>query len=635
MHLLFSIVVGCPLYVMSVSVMLHYQEGEDKVYCFHCLVSNRRHYPISLNQEDAFIKTGFSDWKRALEKFKKHQLSHSHRQAVDFIMNTTKNVGEMVQKGYAEQKAENRQILLTIFNCVRYLGRQGLALRGDFKDEEKSEIDSNLMQLLLLIAVYNPPISKWLKKSQNKFTSPGIQNEMLNMMALSILREIRSKVADKWFTIMVDETTDLSNTEQMVFCLRYVDDQFDVHEEVIGLYSLVSTSADSIVFTIKDILLRLNLRLDMCRGQCYDGASTMSGRRSGVSTQIAGIEPRALYTHCYGHALNLATQDAIKGVKIMADALETVYEITKLIKKSPKRQSIFKAIKNLEEVTTGSIGIRILCPTRWTVRAEALASITENYNTLQLTWDVAKDATKDTEIRARIAGVKAQMNQFNFFFGVHLGKKILNMVDNLSRSLQATSKSACHGQQIVGLTLTTLQSIRSDESFQAFWDTVEISQASVDVTAPTLPRQRKVPRRYEIGESAPEYPSSVQDHYRQIYFEAIDLVSSAIKGRFDQEGFKMLQKLESILTEPNQPDRVKEITEFYGSDLDLDLLKTQLNVLHTSIESLKDLKSVIAYLKTLNSIEREFFSEVLKVATLILVLPATNAVSERSFSTLR
>ncbi len=312
-----------------------------------------------------------------------------------------------------------------------------------------------------------------MAKKVSKFTSQGIQNEMLNMMALSILREIRSKVADKWFTIMVDETTDLSNTEQMVFCLRYVDDQFDVHEEVIGLYSLVSTSADSIVFTIKDILLQLNLRLDMCRGQCYDGASTMSGRRSGVSTQIAGIEPRALYTHCYGHALNLAIQDAIKGVKIMADALETVYEITKLIKKSPKRQSIFKAIKNLEEVTTGSIGIRILCPTRWTVRAEALASITENYNTLQLTWDVAKDATKDTEIRARIAGVKAQINQFNFFFGVHLGKKILNMVDNLSRSLQATSKSACHGQQIVGLTLTTLQSIRSHESFQAFWDTVE------------------------------------------------------------------------------------------------------------------------------------------------------------------
>ena len=47
--------------------------------------------------------------------------------------------------------------------------------------------------------------------------------------------------------------TDLSNTEQMVFCLRHMDDQLDVHEEVIGLHSLESTSADSIVFTIKDI----------------------------------------------------------------------------------------------------------------------------------------------------------------------------------------------------------------------------------------------------------------------------------------------------------------------------------------------------------------------------------------------
>ena len=33
---------------------------------------------------------------------------------------------------------------------------------------------------------------------------------------------------------MVDETTDLSNTEQMVLCLRYVDDNLEVHEELIA-----------------------------------------------------------------------------------------------------------------------------------------------------------------------------------------------------------------------------------------------------------------------------------------------------------------------------------------------------------------------------------------------------------------
>ena len=301
---------------------------------------------------------------------------------------------------------------------------------------------------------------------------------------------------------MVDETTDTSNTEQLVACLRFVDNSFTAHEEIVGLYSLESTSAEAIVSTIKYVLLRMNLRIDMCRGQCYDGASNMSGSRSGVATQIASLEHRALYTHCYGHALNLATQDALRGVKIMGDTLDTVY--TKLIKKSPKRETIFKKVK--EDVTTGSPGIRILCPTRWTVRAEALSSISENYEALQLTWDEAMEATRDTEMRARIGGVSAQMQKFDFFFGVELGRKLLNMVDNLSRSLQAKTLSACEGQKLVSVTLVTLQSIRSEPSFDLFWRYIESRRSVADVSPPELPRRRKVPRRFEVGETPPEYP---------------------------------------------------------------------------------------------------------------------------------
>lgn len=63
--------------------------------------------------------------------------------------------------------------------------------------------------------------------------------------------------------IMVDETTDLSNTDQMV---EHANVQLDVHEEVFSQYSLESISADSIVFTIKDVLLWLNLYI-VCLGQ--------------------------------------------------------------------------------------------------------------------------------------------------------------------------------------------------------------------------------------------------------------------------------------------------------------------------------------------------------------------------------
>jgi len=58
----------------------------------------------------------------------------------------------------------------------------------------------------------------------------------------------------------------------------------------------------------------------------------MSGIRSGVATQLTAIEKRALFTHCYCHALNLAIADTIKQSKIFRSALEVAFEITKLVK---------------------------------------------------------------------------------------------------------------------------------------------------------------------------------------------------------------------------------------------------------------------------------------------------------------
>ena len=226
---------------------LHYQEANDSVLCFHCHVAERRHLPITLNKDVAFLSVGFSNWKKAIECFNKHEKTTSHRQAVELVEKmpkTTRDVGDMLSSIHAQQKAENREMLKIILSSIRFLGRQGLALRGRFKEADENnqagEVDSNFIQLLKLRAEDNPKLLKWMEKSRDKFTSPDIQNEILSIMSLYIQREINSEISGKWFTIMVDETTDLSNTEQMVFCLRYVDDSLEVHEEFIGLYSLDS-----------------------------------------------------------------------------------------------------------------------------------------------------------------------------------------------------------------------------------------------------------------------------------------------------------------------------------------------------------------------------------------------------------
>ena len=82
---------------------------------------------------------------------------------------------------------------------------------------------------------------------------------------------------------------------------------------------------------------------------------------------------------------------------------------------------------------------------------------------------------------------------------------------------------------------------------------------------------------------------------------------------------------------------IKDVVEFYGADFSSrDSLQTQLTVLCTSKEqSLTDLQSVVTYLKSLSSAEKEFYSKVIKVVKLILVMPATNVVSERHGCVLR
>ena len=55
---------------------------------------------------------------------------------------------------------------------------------------------------------------------------------------------------------MADEIADISNKEQLVFCIRWVDNNLTPHRNApfIGMHPLVNTSADYIVSVIKDIL---------------------------------------------------------------------------------------------------------------------------------------------------------------------------------------------------------------------------------------------------------------------------------------------------------------------------------------------------------------------------------------------
>ena len=111
----------------------------------------------------------------------------------------------------------------------------------------------------------------------------------------------------------------------------------------------------------------------------------------------------------------------------------------------------------------------------------------------------AKDVTADSEARARICGVEAQMMKFDFLFGLVLGACILSHTDNLSKTLQIPKLSAADGQNIAELTCKTLERIRTDESFKLFWEKALRLQQTLGISEPSLPQKRKAPKRLKVG----------------------------------------------------------------------------------------------------------------------------------------
>ena len=69
-----------------------------------------------------------------------------------------------------------------------------------------------------------------------------------------------------------------------------------------------------IALMLKQILLSslsiISLSPDKLIGQCYDGASNMRGAISGLQAKVKALQPKAVYSHCYAHCVNLIIVEA-------------------------------------------------------------------------------------------------------------------------------------------------------------------------------------------------------------------------------------------------------------------------------------------------------------------------------------
>lgn len=208
---------------------------------------------------------------------------------------------------------------------------------------------------------------------------------------------------------------------------------FLIHEDPVELIHIPKTDSNTLTSAMKDSLIRLCLPISQCRGQAYDGASSMSGHLNGVAAQIQKEFPSALYVHCLAHCTNLCLQSVGRQCIPVRDALDLVMELSQLIRYSPKRSTLFQNLQS--QLSPQSPSLKPLCPTRWTVRTAAISSVIENYAVLCEALAEINLSTHD-EYGRKAGGFLAQMEKFSTFFGLKLSHLVFSGTEQLSISLQ-------------------------------------------------------------------------------------------------------------------------------------------------------------------------------------------------------
>ena len=157
------------------------------------------------------------------------------------------------------REERNRKHLQVLIEYLVFTEQQNIVQRGhrEGRHDIGSSSDINRGNFLKLLHMRCKDIP-WLQyklnsqlKHHQQWTSWKIQNESSQYTADLILERVQTEIDDSMFPIIMDETSDISKTEQVSLCLNYVHE--GIKKEVfVGFFETKRTNAESLFNLAKD-----------------------------------------------------------------------------------------------------------------------------------------------------------------------------------------------------------------------------------------------------------------------------------------------------------------------------------------------------------------------------------------------
>ncbi|PUZ62401.1 hypothetical protein GQ55_4G354500 [Panicum hallii var. hallii] len=467
--------------------------------------------------------------------------------------------------------------------------------------------------------------------------SPHIQKDLTKACAEEVTAVIMDEIRGRHFSVLIDESRDVSIKEQMAIILRFVNDEGKVVERFLGLKHIEKYTSAALKEALVDKLSSHKLSISMLRGQGYVGASNMRGEFNGARILIQDINPYAFYVHCFAHQLQLVVVAVSTPTPTIADLFNYVPLRVNTVGASCMRKDALLAkhhdvlLEKSEngEITTGRgmdqesslarpgdtrLGSHLKTLLRILVMWEAILEVLEI---------VKKDSIKST-CNGEAFGLIGKMESFDFVFIMHLMIELLSITDSLSNALQRKDQDIVEAMNLIMDVRDCLQDMR-DNGWEPLFKRVKLFCDKNEIKVPNIDKEVML------------------EGHLHIFLAAIDAIMSEMNHRFNEVSSELLVCMASLNPRNNfssfDVDKLVRLAEIYAEDFnvaDLLLLPGQLKdfINHARrtqyFSGCKELSKVaeIMVTKTMHTSSPLVY----RLIELTLILPVAMTLVERVFS---
>uniref|UniRef100_A0A7N0U510 TTF-type domain-containing protein n=1 Tax=Kalanchoe fedtschenkoi TaxID=63787 RepID=A0A7N0U510_KALFE len=461
---------------------LVYSKELDKVFCFCCKIFKKGYVKGGL------VNEGYEDWSHIGTRLQEHEVGMEHKKKLGYL----------------------------------FLAKHSIAFRGT-KERLYENNNGNFLGLIEMLAEFDPVMQEHVRRITSDdihfhYLGHNIQNELIYLIASSIKSEIIKKVRQaKYFSVILDCTPEISHQEQMSMILRFVDlssSSVVIEESFLGFINVNDTTGQGLFDVLLHELKLLDLDVDNVRGQGYDNGSNMKGRHQGVQKKLLDVKPRAFYTPCGSHSLNLMLCDMANTCSKVRDFFGVIQRIYTIFANSTKRWQILK--DNVKELT-----LKSLSSTRWESRVDSVKAIRFQIGDVREALLQVSENDNDSKIKSEAKSLaENELGDFEFIVAIIIWYDVLSSVNVDSKSLQSVD-------MLIDVAIEKIEGlIAFFKEFReiGFSNTIEEAKKianELDID-PIFPHRRQIRRKKILDENSHDESltasQSPEDAFRVNYF---------------------------------------------------------------------------------------------------------------------